>query len=83
MALYFNVIFAPIWMLIMTIILINTVNALITNHHYLISNKFQYGSYDELYRLVTITVIVSILIVEVLRLYLGYEGNLRDKVYKH
>ncbi|KAB0795444.1 hypothetical protein PPYR_12283 [Photinus pyralis] len=63
MALYFNVVFAPVWFVIIVIFL-----------------KENFDCYSELYKFLSVTVIVSILIAEVLRLYLGYEGNLRDKI---
>lgn len=41
---------------------------------------FQYPFYDELYKYITVTIVVTSFAIEIVRLYLGYEGNLRDKV---
>ncbi|CAG9834730.1 unnamed protein product [Diabrotica balteata] len=45
----------------------------------LFMNK-NYQSYDELYRYISVTVVSTIFGVEFLRIYLGYEGNLKDKI---
>ncbi|XP_023027213.2 transmembrane protein 17 isoform X1 [Leptinotarsa decemlineata] len=63
MALYFNVVFAPVWVII-TILLLER----------------NYQSYEELNKYVTVTIIATIFFVEILRLFLGYEGNLKDKI---
>ncbi|XP_019864583.1 transmembrane protein 17-like [Aethina tumida] len=63
MSLYFNVIFAPLWCILIILFL---------------NENFQL--YTELYKFIIITIIVTIFAIEVLRLYLGYEGNLKDKV---
>ncbi len=41
----------------------------------------QYSMLATPYKFVTIIIYLVMLIVEVARLYLGYEGNLREKVY--
>ncbi|KAJ8985265.1 hypothetical protein NQ317_007050 [Molorchus minor] len=63
MALYFNAIFAPVWVTVFVL--------------YLTEN---YNLYDELYKFIIITIITTVFLVEILRLYLGYEGNLQDRV---
>ncbi|KAG5899907.1 hypothetical protein JTB14_002459 [Gonioctena quinquepunctata] len=63
MALYFNVVFAPIWAIVILLFL-----------------ERNYHSYNELYKYVTVTIVATIILVEILRLYLGYEGNLKDKI---
>ncbi|KAK5645283.1 hypothetical protein RI129_006583 [Pyrocoelia pectoralis] len=63
MALYFNVVFVPVWFVIIIIFLNDTFNC-----------------YSELYKFLSITIVVLIIVAELLRLYLGYEGNLRDKI---
>ncbi|KAK4876366.1 hypothetical protein RN001_012788 [Aquatica leii] len=63
MALYFNVVFAPIWILILLLFL-----------------KDNFYCYTELYKFLTLTVIIAMILIELVRLYLGYEGNLRDKI---
>ncbi|XP_028137315.1 transmembrane protein 17-like [Diabrotica virgifera virgifera] len=63
MSLYFNLIFLPIWSIVIILFM----------------NK-NYYSYDELYRYISVTVVSTIFGVELLRIYLGYEGNLKDKI---
>ncbi|KAJ8944533.1 hypothetical protein NQ318_009696, partial [Aromia moschata] len=63
MALYFNVIFAPVWTVFIVLFLIEN-----------------YSSYNELYKFIIVTIIATLFVVEALRLYLGYEGNLRDRI---
>ncbi|CAG9863601.1 unnamed protein product [Phyllotreta striolata] len=63
MALYFNVVFIPVWIVMILLFL-----------------DKNYSSYDELYKYITVTVICTIFFLELLRLYLGYEGNLKDKI---
>ncbi|XP_056630963.1 transmembrane protein 17-like isoform X1 [Diorhabda sublineata] len=46
---------------------------------FLFINK-NYWHYDELYRYLSLTVVCIVVCVEMLRLYLGYEGNLKDKI---
>ncbi|CAH0555180.1 unnamed protein product [Brassicogethes aeneus] len=62
MSLYFNVIFVPLWGLLLTLFLVEN-----------------FYSYTELYKFIVITILSTIFIMEILRLYLGYEGNLKDK----
>ncbi|XP_065173637.1 transmembrane protein 17-like [Atheta coriaria] len=63
MSLYFNVIFFPIWLIVIALLLYD-----------------KYACYNSFTKFVIITIIVTIVIVETLRLYLGYEGNLQDKI---
>ncbi|XP_022914654.1 transmembrane protein 17-like [Onthophagus taurus] len=62
-SLYFNVIFLPIWLIVITLFLYD-----------------QFNCFNELYKFIIITIIISLYSLEILRLYLGYEGNLRDKI---
>ncbi|KAL3269726.1 hypothetical protein HHI36_008786 [Cryptolaemus montrouzieri] len=63
MALYFNVIYAPFWLFIITMYLFEKLD-----------------QFTDLHQFVILTIIFIATTVEILRLYLGYEGNLRDKV---
>ncbi|XP_018564392.1 transmembrane protein 17-like [Anoplophora glabripennis] len=63
MSLYFNVVFAPVWILVIIIFL--------TENFYL---------YSELNKFIIVTIVTTIFLVEILRLFLGYEGNLRDRI---
>lgn len=46
--------------------------------HFIIT--FQYTKLDSVYKFITIVIYVAMAIVEILRLYLGYAGNLQEKV---
>lgn len=61
--LYFNVWYAPLWMISLIFALVNKFSDLATH-----------------YKFITITIYIIMFIVEASRLYLGYEGNLREKV---
>lgn len=82
MALYFNVIFLPIWSMIMLLFLINKVffKTPVNNIYCTFMRCFQYSCYSELYKFITVAVILTVITIEIFRLYLGYEGNLCDKV---
>lgn len=41
---------------------------------------FQYNCFGDLQKFFLITILIAIILTETLRLYLGYQGNLRDKV---
>ena len=43
---------------------------------------FQYSKLDSVYKFLTIVIYVAMALVEVTRLYLGYAGNLQEKVFK-
>ena len=43
----------------------------------------QYAKLDSVYKFITIVVYVAMAIVEILRLYLGYAGNLQEKVHPY
>ncbi|XP_066151894.1 transmembrane protein 17-like isoform X2 [Euwallacea fornicatus] len=63
MAAYFNVVFSPVWV----IVLLN----------------FLIGNYSLFSRLVQLTIVIitsTIFAVEIIRLYMLYEGNLNDKI---
>ena len=45
-----------------------------------ISRLYQFTSLTKDYKYVNIAVLIVMLIIETLRLFLGYEGNLREKV---
>lgn len=42
---------------------------------------FQYSKLDSVYKFITIVIYVAMALVEVTRLYLGYAGNLQEKVF--
>lgn len=63
MALYFSVIFFPVWLSSMAVML-----------------HLKYGCLTILYRFLVTTVLLAAIGNECLRLYLGYIGNLSDKV---
>ncbi|XP_060529871.1 transmembrane protein 17-like isoform X3 [Cylas formicarius] len=62
-AAYLNVVFAPIWAVIMMILLYNN-----------------YEEFSEIYKFLVVTVILIAFTLEPLRLYMCYEGNLKDKI---
>lgn len=41
----------------------------------------QHAKLDSVYKFITIAIYVAMAIVEILRLYLGYAGNLQEKVH--
>ncbi|CAG9815409.1 unnamed protein product [Phaedon cochleariae] len=63
MSLYFNVVFAPVWGIVILLFL-----------------DKNYHTYNDLYKYIIITVVCTVFIMEVVRLYLGYEGNLKIKI---
>lgn len=63
MAAYFNVIFVPVWVIVLTIFLSDN-----------------YKNFGKLTQVIIVTVIITILIIEIFRLYMVYEGNLSDKI---
>ncbi|KAJ3642274.1 hypothetical protein Zmor_025075 [Zophobas morio] len=42
--------------------------------------KHTFACFSEIYKFIIITIITTIVLIELLRLYLGYKGNLEDKI---
>jgi len=42
----------------------------------------QFDSLDTLYKILTIAILICMIIIEVIRIYIGYVGNLSEKVKK-
>lgn len=80
MALYFNVTFFPVWLIIILQLLLNMVTNYYHNNFKFSFTVVQYACYSELYKFIAVAVIFTVITIEAFRLYLGYEGNLRDKV---
>ncbi|CAG9771674.1 unnamed protein product [Ceutorhynchus assimilis] len=63
MSAYFNVVFIPIWVLVLFIFLLDN-----------------YSDFGKLTKVIIVTILSTIFTVEILRLYMVYEGNLNDKI---
>ncbi|XP_066246570.1 transmembrane protein 17-like isoform X2 [Euwallacea similis] len=63
MAAYFNVVFSPVWVIVL-------LNFLIRN----------YSLFSRLVQLTLVIITCTIFAVEIIRLYMLYEGNLNDKI---
>ncbi|KAL1488518.1 hypothetical protein ABEB36_014984 [Hypothenemus hampei] len=63
MAAYFNVIFLPVWIIVLT--------------QFLIEN---YSKFSQLVQVLIVTIISTTFLIEVVRMYMMYEGNLNDKI---
>lgn len=82
MGLYFNVIFVPVWLIVMSVLLYDKVTLEIDpkNKFIYIKKKNQFHCYSDFVKFVMTTVCLLTVVIELLRLHLGFEGNLRDKV---
>ena len=63
MAMFFNVCYFPVWLIIS-----------------LTTTSIKYDSLNYLYKFILVTILVAVTIIETVRLYLGYLGNLTERV---
>lgn len=63
MALYFNVVFFPVWVIVMLLLL-----------------PVKLECIPELYKLIVIITVTAVFVNESIRIYLGYVGNLTEKI---
>ncbi|XP_066583569.1 transmembrane protein 17B-like isoform X2 [Prorops nasuta] len=84
MALYFNVWVLPIWFIVLLIDIDDKVNfnfgALLFNSDFMAFNVFQYYYLSDAYKFITVAVFLVVSVLECARLYLGYKGNLQEKI---
>lgn len=84
MSLYFNVFFFPVWLattvVMMTVKVSSHFTSLYNYSHFKIFLIFQFECLTSLYRFIAVTVQVSATGIEILRIYLGYFGNLTEKI---
>lgn len=82
MLLYFDAIFFPFWALtIGSVFHIKVFNSHFKNK-FSLSVIFQYEYLSSTYKFICITMLASVFVVQILRLYLGYLGNLTEKVHR-